>query len=171
MAATIAVITSTMQAREGVSAGRAGGGASLLDDASSSPLHKIRPPRACIEVVIERGDLETERAGSFSCLSAGGRPLRHHKLLVRRHQPRVPDPLHRHGHGVRLYRLHRAGARSLQTPPPLSTRRRLSPAAPSLAGRATPMTATAVHLQEEETTHWRSSQTPRLFRCTQSAGP
>ena len=76
MAATIAVITSTMQAREGVSAGRAGG-PSLLDDASSSPLHKIRPPRACIEVVVERGDLETERAGSFwlaasrVCLQAG----------------------------------------------------------------------------------------------------
>ena len=46
------------------------GGPSLLDDDSSTSLHKIRPPRMCIEVVIERGVLETEGAGGyFVCLA------------------------------------------------------------------------------------------------------
>ena len=41
-----------------------------LDDDDSSSLHKIRPPRMCMEVVIERGDLETEGVGGyFACLS------------------------------------------------------------------------------------------------------
>ena len=47
------------------------GGPSLLDDDSSTSLHKIRPPRMCIEVVIERGVLETEGVGGyFVCLGA-----------------------------------------------------------------------------------------------------